>query len=449
MTPRIDLEELARRESEQTEWKETVADINDVVATLSAFANDLQNLGGGYVVCGAKEEKDAHGFPKLVRVGLTASRLKELENTVLARCRERVSPPIAPLVEELPADSPDKRILVFLQPATGSAHSFRAGSDGAKHFVRVSRATLEARNGLLRDLLVRKGAMAPWDEQPCAGATVEDVDLLALRDALQRMGLSPPGGHVERFLSSEDALSPFLPPLCAREPLTNTLRPRNFTMILFGAEPQRFVRSAVSVMSVYPGKDRSSKTARRLDFAGTILHQFRELWRELQVRAATVFDKANLQKPNLEVYPPAALLEALVNAVVHRDYSAGDPTRVTVFSDRIEILSPGPLPTGVSLTQLRRGVAAPKWRNRSLAWFFRKLDLAQAEGQGVTTIRTAMKAAGCPPPRFMASEADVMCTLRANARAVELNGGTGKTASGQRLTRNVSSGRTARGKGRK
>ena len=165
----IELRELARRENEQTEWKENVADIDDVVATLCAFANDLQNLGGGYVVCGAKEAKDEHGFPILVRSGLTANRLKEIEGTVLVRCRERVSPPIAPLVEELESGDPERRILVFVQPATGTAHSFRRGHDGAKHFVRVSRSTIEARNGLLRDLLVRKGVQEAWDRRRCEG----------------------------------------------------------------------------------------------------------------------------------------------------------------------------------------------------------------------------------------------------------------------------------------
>lgn len=91
----IRLEELARRESEQVEWKEQVADVMDVVATLCAFANDLQNLGGGYVVCGAREDTDAHGFPLLVRIGLSAVRLKEIEHRVLASCRDRISPPLA------------------------------------------------------------------------------------------------------------------------------------------------------------------------------------------------------------------------------------------------------------------------------------------------------------------------------------------------------------------
>lgn len=160
MTPRIDLQELSRRESEQIEWKENVADIDDVVRTLSAFANDLQNLGGGYVVCGAREDRDVHGFPALVRTGLDAARLHELEGKVLTRCREQVSPQIAPLIEQLATDAEDRRLLVFIQPATEQARTFRSKSDGGKHWIRVRGHTIEARNGLLRELLVRKGREA-------------------------------------------------------------------------------------------------------------------------------------------------------------------------------------------------------------------------------------------------------------------------------------------------
>ncbi len=96
---RLDLKTFAVRESDQIEWKEDVADTDGVVATLSAFANDWSNLGGGYVVCGAREEKDEHGFPRVVMVGLSAARLKEVEGKVLTACRDRVSPSIAPLIE--------------------------------------------------------------------------------------------------------------------------------------------------------------------------------------------------------------------------------------------------------------------------------------------------------------------------------------------------------------
>jgi len=62
MNNNINLKELAKRESERVEWKENVADIEDVIKTIVALANDYSNLGGGYVVCGAKEVKEAHGF---------------------------------------------------------------------------------------------------------------------------------------------------------------------------------------------------------------------------------------------------------------------------------------------------------------------------------------------------------------------------------------------------
>jgi ATP-dependent DNA helicase RecG len=416
LTSRISLDELARRESEQTEWKENVADVDDVVATLSAFANDLQNLGGGTVVCGAREEKDAQGFPKLVQSGLTANRLKEVENTVLTRCRERVSPPITPIVEELPSDHDDRRILVFLQPATGTAHTFRRGKEGGKHFVRVSRSTIEARNGVLRDLLVRRGTMEPWDRRLCNGATVDDLDLLALRDALSRMGVFTPERGVEPYLAEGVHISPFVPSLCVAEPLTGVVRPRNYAILLFGRSPQRFVPGAFAIYSAYPGRDRTDPVARRFEIPGTLLDQARRLQELLDAESVTLFDKTNLKAPNAQKYPRRALQEAMVNALAHRDYELVDPARITSYFDRIEFISPGSLPFGVTLEDLRARSVTPRWRNQSLAWFLSRLQLAQAEGQGIQTIRSTMKAVGCPPPRFEATEVSVTCVLRAHPR---------------------------------
>nr|AGC72567.1 ATP-dependent DNA helicase [uncultured bacterium A1Q1_fos_1870] len=416
MTARVDLAALALRENEQTEWKENVADIDDVVATLSAFANDLQNLGGGYVVCGAKEDKDEHGFPRLIRTGLAANRFKEVENHVLARCRDRVAPPLTPLIEELESEDPSRRILVFIQPATGAAHTFRGHQDGTKHYVRVSRSTIEARNGLLKDLLVRKGALEPWDRRPCNAATVSDLDLLVLRDALQRMGVFTLDRGVEPYLAEGVQLSPFVPSLCVAEPLSGVLRPRNYAILLFGREPQRFIPGAFSIYSAYPGQDRTDPVARRFEIAGTLLDQARRLQELLDAEAVTLFDKTNRRAPNAEKYPRRALQEAMINALAHRDYELVDPGRFTSYRDRIEVVSPGPLPVGVTLEALRVGAVTPRWRNQALAWFLSRLQLAQAEGQGIQTIRSTMKAVGCPPPIFDATEVSVSCVLRAHPR---------------------------------
>ena len=238
----LDLDTLAARESEQVEWKDAVADTDDVAKTLVAFANDLQNLGGGYVVCGAREGKDPHGFPKVEMFGLDAARIRAVENEVLAKCRDRVAPSIAPLCEEIRIPgSDDRRVLVFVIPATNRAHTFRPRDGVERHFVRISRETKEARNGILRELLVRKGDVLPWDRRACPGATVLDIDPLKLRDVLQRMHAYDPARGIDEYLGTQLQIRPFVDPLCVEEPLTNILRPRNFAVLLFAREPQRFI----------------------------------------------------------------------------------------------------------------------------------------------------------------------------------------------------------------
>ena len=408
----IDLAALAARESEQVEWKENVADENDVVRTLAAFANDLQNLGGGYVVCGVREARDEHGFPRFESVGLTASRLKEIEGIVLARCLKDVTPPLHPVVREVAATAPERRVLVFVMPTTGQAHAVRA-VEGTKYYVRISRQTREARNGVFRDLMVLRGAMEPWDRRVCALASAADLDLLVLRDATQRLGLGIKNGEVERYVSAEERFSAFVPPLCTTDPLTGILRPRNFAILLFGRDVQRFVPGAVAFFSTYPGIDRAGRFGTRHEFAGTLLDQARLLLPLLDAQAPVAFDKENALAPNTVRYPRRALHEALVNALAHRDYEDPAPTRVTAFADRIEFDSPGSLPRGVDATQFVEGRASPRWRNQALAWFLMRLQLAQAEGQGIPTILRTMREEGCPAPRFELDPSRVLCVLPA------------------------------------
>ncbi|HEV8581525.1 MAG TPA: ATP-binding protein [Thermoanaerobaculia bacterium] len=81
-----------------------------------------------------------------------------------------------------------------------------------------------------------------------------------------------------------------------------------------------------------------------------------------------------------------------MNAFAHRDYESSEPVRITVFSNRIEIISPGGFVPGMDPEKLRRGEATPYWRNPALASFLLRLQLAQNEGQGLRTILTETRA---------------------------------------------------------
>jgi tetratricopeptide (TPR) repeat protein len=80
------------------------------------------------------------------------------------------------------------------------------------------------------------------------------------------------------------------------------------------------------------------------------------------------------------------------------------------------VLSPGPLPLGVDPQAFRTGRAEPRWRNQALAWFFSRLQFAQAEGQGIPTIIRVMREEGSPDPILDPSEARVLCILPAHPR---------------------------------
>jgi predicted HTH transcriptional regulator len=239
--------------------------------------------------------------------------------------------------------------------------------------------------------------------------------LLGFREVLQQIGVWNPALAIEDYFSDALRISDFVPPLGGKRPLDQAIHPRNYSLLLFGREPTRFFPGAWTKVSFYPGTDRSEPTAERHDLTGTVVSQARKGLELLKSHASTAFDKESRQ-PNASKYPERALQEAVINAMVHRDYELDEPTSITVFADRVEIRSPGGLQRAMNKDKFLAGSASPAWRNQSLAYFFNKLQLAQAEGQGIPTILRTMKQLGSPVPRCELEAESVTCVLPAHPR---------------------------------
>lgn len=101
----------------------------------------------------------------------------------------------------------------------------------------------------------------------------------------------------------------------------------------------------------------------------------------------------SLQEP---LVPRQAFREALANAIIHRSYRFNQPTMVVRYSDRIEFIN-----TGCSLKPVAElGRTGPAQRNPVLAAVFRDVEIAEAKGSGIRTIRRVCEAHGCPAPEF-------------------------------------------------
>ena len=109
--------------------------------------------------------------------------------------------------------------------------------------------------------------------------------------------------------------------------------------------------------------------------------------------------------------PPAAVREAVVNAVVHADYAQrGAPVRVAIFDDRLEVENPGLLPFGLTVDDLRRGIS--KLRNRVIGRVFHELGLIERWGSGVQRMTAACREAGLAEPELEEIGTRFRVTLR-------------------------------------
>ena len=119
------------------------------------------------------------------------------------------------------------------------------------------------------------------------------------------------------------------------------------------------------------------------------------------MKVKTIISKETGLRTDKTEYPMDALREAILNAVIHRDYSIhteGTPIQIDFFTDRVEIHSPGSLYGRMSIEQL--GIAKPDLRNPALAVMAETLTTAEHRYSGIPTMRNAMKESSLPAPKF-------------------------------------------------
>jgi ATP-dependent DNA helicase RecG len=130
------------------------------------------------------------------------------------------------------------------------------------------------------------------------------------------------------------------------------------------------------------------------------LLQHAERFLDEHVPVASRFIAGQMRRVDAPLYPPLAIREALVNALVHRDYSVdGGSVSVALFDDRLEIWSTGTLPAGLTPEKLKR-VHESVPRNRLIADLFYRRGLIERWGRGTNKILAEAKKAGCPEPEF-------------------------------------------------
>ena len=139
-------------------------------------------------------------------------------------------------------------------------------------------------------------------------------------------------------------------------------------------------------VAVFQGTDQTVFKDRR-EFSGSLLRQMNEVYDFIDFRNQTRATIEKLLRIDVRDYPEIAVREALLNLLVHRDYSFSASALISIYADRIEFVSVGGLPSGIELDDIMLGLSV--CRNPKLAAIFYRLQLIEAYGTGMPKIMNA------------------------------------------------------------
>jgi ATP-dependent DNA helicase RecG len=238
-----------------------------------------------------------------------------------------------------------------------------------------------------------------WETALCRNAMLDDLDLrrldqyLELRDERSRQNL--------RHSSPEEILVSLR--CAARDPMSGALRPTNVGVLMFGNDPQFRIPQSEIVCVRFTDTFGVGKYENRRIINGTLIElvdQAAEFVRQYMAIGAEII---GFKRVDLPEYPFEALREAIVNAIVHRDYSLeGQAIRVFFYTDRVEIRSPGRLPFGVTIEEIVQLRAQSQPRNPVIAQFLRDIPgYMERIGMGIRMMVEEMRQLGLPNPEFV------------------------------------------------
>ncbi len=365
----MNIEELLQKQEGKTlEFKRDLSSPDGVLRTVVAFAN----TAGGTLLIGIEDK---------------TRRLRSLENGLdqEERLANLISDSIRPrLVPDMELISHRKAqvLAVHVYPSSLRPHHLHREGEDSGTYVRVGSTNRRAdREG--REEMQRLSRGESFDEKALTEFKSDALDLNVLSDLFRNVkSLKPKDMESLRLLVTHQGKK--VPSVAG--------------LLICGKERlERFPDTWFQV-GRFRGGNKSDLVDKReiRENLVTSVESVMEFIRKHLWQGQTI---EGLRRRDTLTVPPLALREALINSVVHADYSqSGAPFRVSIFEDRLEIENPGLLPTGMTVGDLDQGVS--KLRNRIIARVFKEIGLVEQWGSGIQRMQSECEGIGLPRPRF-------------------------------------------------
>ena len=356
-----------------------------ILHTICAFANDMNNWGGGYLIIGISE-KD--GRAVLPPKGLDIGDLDIIQKKIHELCH-KIVPTYFPIVEPYIID--DKHILVVWVPG-GENRPYKAEqhlvSKGSSKVYYIRRLSSSAKANIQEEQqLLQLTAKIPFDDRVNHHASIDDLSLAEIRMFLQDV-------KSDLFHSSQNMkFEELVGAMQIVRGAVEYLHPLNVGLLFFSENPEKFFPYSWIEVNIY--HDDIGDIFTEKVFKGAIHQQLRQALSHIK----TLVIEEHVQKIDGQAeanrfynYPFQAVEEALANAVYHKSYEEREPIEVNIRLDRIEILSHGGAMPPITKDDFKKErIISRKYLNRRIGDFLKELHLTEGKGTGIPKIRRAMK----------------------------------------------------------
>ncbi len=323
---------------------------DDLADELAAFAN----TDGGVLLCGVTDASDVQGMSR--------EQMDALERVLTEICMDRIKPSIRPTI--LRREIEEGKSFLLVQIPRGDAQHDSPGGTYYRIGSSKRRMTSDERLPLAQQ---RGQARFLWfDKQPVPKTGFGSLDEFLWKPLLSAEGAAAPEVALEKMglLTSDE---------------NGTTRATVAGVLLCCRSPEEWLPNACISATCYRDKDRTSGQIDAQIITGPLNRQITEAV-AFVVRNMRVGAYKSPARTNLPQYSEKALFEAIVNAVVHRDYSIrGSRIRLSMFADRIEINSPGGLPNNLTIDSMD---VRQSTRNEALASMLGRIPVEDIHGSG-------------------------------------------------------------------
>jgi ATP-dependent DNA helicase RecG len=383
---------ITASESQRLEFKRVSGKmVGKALESLCAFAN----AEGGTLVLGMADEKDHQGKARLFGVEENPEAVDEL----LRKMGTEFNPPLEVIrarrlscaLHNGPAQGKVGHLLLVNVSRSGAVHSVNGGGT----YTRLNASNRQLTAAEVTELSYQRGTRSAASEP--VPVALERLQTHTWQRFVSNRGLKS-GSFVDQLLRIGLAVD-----------INNTIQPTRAAVLLFAEEPGSLLsaydtRADIRLL-VYDGKAavpgatpnlrKAPKTIR-----GPLVDLIDEAVTVVLDELAEGLTLSNSGFKTKHVYPDRVIKEAIVNAVVHRDYRLNRDIFIRIFDDRIEVESPGLFPGGITPANIAR--AGSKARNPLIASNLREFPLPPNidAGEGVRMMHTEMAQAKLYPPQY-------------------------------------------------